>query len=1009
VKFPSVGPGRKGRGEIVFQNGSSLYLLDLRSKKSEAVEVTIPGDRPKIRPHVVDASKNLAGGGISSTGKRAVVEARGDIWTVPAEHGPVRHITDSSGSAERSPAWSPDGRWIAYFSDADGEYELYVTQSDGKEEPRQVTDGDKTYFYSITWSPDSKSVVLIDKAGRIILVDIESGEQTVVDRDEWANQPSVDWSHDSKWIVYDKADPDSLVSAVWLYNVEKGETHRLTGGFFNDGDPVFDRKGEFLYYVSNRSFSNPKYEDIGQSFIYDNTGKLIAVPLNTEVKNPRQIKSDEETWKDEEAADKDKKDKDEGKDGGEGDDGEKGDAAGDDGDADGDSGGDVADDAKNASDEKATEPASPIQGVWAGTAKGLSALGLPEDELEFTMTIIAHEDGSFTGKSTSMGETHDYDSVEFDEATGAFTASRVANGLTSVLKGTLSGEKLTGTWQIKELDASGTWEATRTSTEVDEEEAESDKAKEITIDLEGFESRGMELPVPPGRFSNLASNDKGQLLYVRAGAGSLPPSIKLVDIRDDKPEEKNVLTGAGGFDISGDGKKMIANAGGKFGIIDARPGQSISKPLRTTGLSKTVDPRQEWEEIFTDAWRRHRDFFYVANMHGVDWDAVYDRYHAMLADAASREDVSFIIGEMISELNVGHAYYFGGDVEHQPSRSVGLLGADFELGSETDEDGKTVTAYRIARIVHGAPWDSDARGPLSQPGIDVEEGDYILAVNERTIDTSKDPWAAFEGLAGQDTIITVADALIGDDEARNERDITIKPLGSESALRYRAWVEDNRRYVQETSSGRVGYIHVPDTGVNGQNELFRQFYGQIGKEALIIDERWNGGGQIPTRFIELLNRPRTNYWARRDGKDWPWPPDSHQGPKCMLINGLAGSGGDMFPWLFRFNKLGKLIGMRTWGGLVGISGVPGLIDGGYTSVPNFGFYEKDGTWGIEGHGVDPDIEVVDDPTELARGNDPQLDAAIQEMLDEIGRNGYHAPKRPASPNRSGMGVNPEDH
>ncbi|MFN0137862.1 MAG: PDZ domain-containing protein, partial [Phycisphaerae bacterium] len=356
--------------------------------------------------------------------------------------------------------------------------------------------------------------------------------------------------------------------------------------------------------------------------------------------------------------------------------------------------------------------------------------------------------------------------------------------------------------------------------------------------------------------------------------------------------------------------------------------------------------------------------------------------------------------EMISELNVGHAYYMGGSSESEPSLSVGMLGCDFEL-----VDG----AYRIQKIYEGAAWDADARGPLSQPGVKAKVGDYLLAVNGVKLDPSRDPWSAFIGLAGKVVTITVSDKPARDDTAR---DVIVQLLGSEGDIRYRSWIERNRAYVAEKSGGKIGYIYVPDTGVNGQNNLFRQFFGQIDKQALIIDERWNGGGQIPTRFIELLNRPVTNYWARRDGKDWTWPPDSHQGPKCMLINGLAGSGGDMFPWLFRANKIGKLIGTRTWGGLVGISGNPGLIDGASVSAPTVGFYEKDGTWGVEGHGVDPDIEVIDDPAKMVSKDgavaDPQLDAAIELMLKEIATNGYKPPKRPAYPDRRGMGIKAED-
>ena len=350
-----------------------------------------------------------------------------------------------------------------------------------------------------------------------------------------------------------------------------------------------------------------------------------------------------------------------------------------------------------------------------------------------------------------------------------------------------------------------------------------------------------------------------------------------------------------------------------------------------------------------------------------------------------------MIREMISELNVGHAYYRSGPGEPEPRVSVGLLGVDFAL-----ENG----AYRITKIYEGAPWDVDARNPLRTPGIDVPEGSYLLAVNGVPVDVKRDPWAAFLDLSGRTVTLTVSDEPALNDQAR---DVVVKLLRSESDLRYRAWIEANRAYVDKKSGGKVAYVYVPDTGVNGQTNLVRQYFGQIHKAALIVDERWNGGGQLPNRFIEMMNRPVTNYWARRDGKDGTTPGDAHHGPKCMLINGLAGSGGDMFPWLFRHHELGKLIGTRTWGGLVGLSGNPRLIDGSSVSVPTFGFYEKDGTWGVEGHGVDPDIEVLDDPALMVNGGDPQLDVAIELMLKEIERNPYIAPKRPADPDRSRHG------
>jgi tricorn protease len=285
-------------------------------------------------------------------------------------------------------------------------------------------------------------------------------------------------------------------------------------------------------------------------------------------------------------------------------------------------------------------------------------------------------------------------------------------------------------------------------------------------------------------------------------------------------------------------------------------------------------------------------------------------------------------------------------------------------------------------------------------------GDYLLAVNGVPLDTSRDPWAAFQGLAGRTVTLTVSDRPEIDDDAR---EVVVDLLSGEYDLRFRAWVEDRRAYVEERTDVRVGYIYVPNTSISGQNELVRQFLGQMRKDALIIDERWNGGGQVPTRFIELLNRPIANYWAMRDADDgYPEPTAAHQGPKCMIINESAGSGGDYFPFWFRGAGIGKIIGTRSWGGLVGLSGNPPLIDGAYASVPRFAFYNVDGTWGIEGHGVDPDIEVIADPALMVDGGDPQLDAAIDLMLDEIARNPYVPTPKPVYPNRSGMGIRPED-
>ncbi len=885
VKWPSHGPGATGQGEIVLENGGRLLLLDLAKGASREVKVTIPGDRPKLSAHRVEVGKFIFSADISSTGKRAVVEARGDIWTLPAKKGSPRNLTRTAGVAERDPSWSPDGQWLAYLSDETGEYEMYITQSDGKGETKQLTSDGTTYRYSPTWSPDSKQITFTDKAGNLFLHTVEGGETILVDTDPYSGQLRVSWAHDSGWLAYAKSQ-NMMLSAVWLYDVRTGEKHQVTAGLFNDTWPTFDREGDYLYLASNRNFTSPTYADVDGTFIYADTDTLMVVPLRDDVGSPFAPKSDEEKWGD----DEDEED---------------------------------VDDAKDAKDD-------------------------------------------------DQGDKDDTDDKDDSEGEGE-------NG--------------------DEEDSD------------DDDSKDKDKKKDIEpleIDLAGLEHRAILIPVKKGSFSNLAVNDKNQLLYTRGaprGSGG-DPSIKLLDVKKfaeddakgdgkgkDKEKEKTVLEGVGSFAISADGKSILAFKDRKLAIVKAAADQKFDKPIDTGSMSATIDPPAEWRQMFVEAWRVQRDFFYDPNMHGVDWNAMRVRYLRMIDDCTSREDVTFVIGELISELNVGHAYARGGgDLESQPSVSVGMLGADFEL------DGG---AFRISRVIEGAAWDVDARGPLSQPGVDIKQGDYLLAVNGVPVDVTKDPWAAFVGLANQVVTVTVSEKPTLDDEAR---DVVIKTLSGEGNLRYRAWVEHNRAYVEEKSGGKVGYIHVPDTGRNGQNELFRQFFGQVGKEALIIDDRWNGGGQIPNRFIELLNRPRSNYWAVRDGKDWAWPYDSHQGPKCMLINGLAGSGGDCFPYYFRQSGIGKLIGMRTWGGLVGISGNPTLIDSGRITSPTFGFYETDGTWGVEGHGVDPDIEVIDDPALMVNGGDPQLDKAIAHMQEEIKSNGYHPPARPAYPDRSGMGI-----
>jgi tricorn protease len=874
VKFPAMGPD-----DVVFEAGGKLMRYEFATGERFPIDVVIPGERPELRARTNDVASLVQSVGIGPTGKRVVVAARGDVFTVPVENGVTRNLTATSGVAERNPEWSPDGQFIAYWSDATGEYELTLCRSDGKSlegglRQDRLTELGAGWKGSISWSPDSETIAFTTHGGGLHLLDVESGEVETIATDPDGQQLQVDWSADSGWLAWSMRHSSSRLNAIHLYEVATGTLSEVTSGMFDDTRPVFDEDGDWLFFASTRTFS-PLYEDLGTTWIYANSRRLLAVPLRADVENP-----------------------------------------------------------------------------WA-----------PEnDEEEFDED--ADEDEGADGEQDGDAEEHDDDGEHADEADDT--------------DGAADGDD-----DAKDAD--------------DGEESEEDAA--LVIELDGFEARALLLPVDAGQVGNL-EGAAGKVLYVRGpntGANGGGPSLRFYDMA--AKEEKTIVDGVAGYIPSADGKKLLLIRGNEAAVVDLAPGQSF-EAIDSSGLVATTDPRAEWAQILEDVYRLYRDFFYEEGLHGVDWRAVCDRYAAVLPDVTSRADVHYLIGEMISELNIGHAYnrtppsLRGG----APARPVGLLGCDWAL-----ENG----AYRVTGILgSAAPYDADARSPLAVQGVDVAVGDYLLAVNGVPVDTASAVHRALEGTAGRPTELTVNAAPTFDGE---ERTVLVTPAGDEGGLRYRDWVARNRARVAELSGGRVGYVHVPDTGIRGQNELVRQFLGQFHHEALIVDERWNGGGQIPTRFIELLDRPLTNYWAVRAGEDWDWPPVGHRGPKCMLINGWSGSGGDAFPYYFRQSGLGKLIGRRTWGGLVGISGNPGLIDGASVTVPRFAFYELDGTWGVEGHGVEPDIEVLDDPSLMVNGGDPQLEVAVRQMLEELETWQPALKRRPGNPDRSGSGITPEDH
>lgn len=475
------------------------------------------------------------------------------------------------------------------------------------------------------------------------------------------------------------------------------------------------------------------------------------------------------------------------------------------------------------------------------------------------------------------------------------------------------------------------------------------------------------LPVKPGNIGNLNAVS-GKLIFHRypnSGSGSRISPVKYFDFKTRK--EQKIVANANRYKLAANGKNLLIFSRRSFYIVKIAPMQKLKKSIDTSNLSMMINPVAEWKQILRDAWRLQRDMFYDPNMHGVDWNGVYKQYSKLIKYAASREDINFLIGEILGELNASHSYRGGGDLERVKRLNVGYLGIDWETDKKY---------YKIKKIIRGADWDNEARSPFDLPGLKIKKGDYILAVNGRAINTSKDPYYYFQGLGGKTVELTVNSTPTFKDSKK----IIIKTLRSEYRLRHLSWIESNRKRVEAATNGKIGYIYVESTGIMGQNELVRQFYAQYNKQGLIIDERFNDGGQIPDRFIELLDRKPLAFWAVRDGRTWQHPTMANYGPKVMLINGWSGSGGDAFPHYFRKRKLGPLIGTRTWGGLIGYTGNPRLIDGGGVTVPTFRMYDPNGDWFKEGYGVDPDIEVIDDASQMAKGVDPQLEAGIKEVL-----------------------------
>jgi tricorn protease len=820
VLWPS-GDGRR----IVYENGGWIYLFDPATGRSDKVSIRVESDLRHTLPYFKNVTADVDAMTISPTGKRALLTARGDVFSVPAEKGEIRNLTESPGVREMNATWSPDGRWIAYLSDRTGEYEIYVRPADGSGPERRVTTDGRIWRFPPLWSPDSKKLAFSDKDRKLQWVDVASGKVKEADRSDRGDITDYKWSPDSRWLAYTKVGETQMPS-IWLYALDEDKARQLTSDLTAEAEPTWSPDGRYLYFLSNRDF-NLTFSGYEFDYVYTNPTRVYVGVL----------------------------------------------------------------------------------------AKAGPALFLPESD---------------------------------EEPVQAPPSVRIADA-------------------DQEPAAAGAGA---------EGEEKPDAAKKalvrVRVDFEGFEERVRAIPGPSGNYQNLAA--AAEAVFYRFNTGNGPLALKMFSLRDRK--EETILGQAAAYELSADGKKILYfQAPETYGIIDPKPGQKGGDgKLALDNLQMRIEPRAEWRQMYTDAWRITRDWFYDPALHGIDWPGMRDRYGEMVPFVSTRADLDFLLAQLGGELSAGHAYV-------QPSNDAGperieggLLGAEIEVHSSG--------YFRVAHIFPGENWHPDFRSPLTEPGVHVEEGEFILAVDGQPTDKVENFYRLLENKA--DRAVTL---LVNDKPSRDgARQEVVRPVTKEQNLLYLDWVLANRAKVEKASGGRIGYIHLPNTAVEGNRELFKYFYPMAHKDALILDDRYNGGGFIPDRMTALLNRPLLNYWVTRDGQPNSTPGFVNTGPKVVLINGQAGSGGDAFPFYFRELGLGPVIGTRTWGGLIGISGSPALVDGGSLTVPTFRFLTPEGEWAVENEGVSPDIEVVDRPDALARGEDPTLEKGIEVLLEALQKN-----------------------
>lgn len=833
---PDILSAAAAQDAIVYEQAGRLYLLDLGSGRSSRLDIQVDGDLPSVRPRFVDVAEQIATAGLSPTGVRAVFEAHGEILTVPADKGDIRNLTQTPGVAERDPAWSPDGKWIAYFSDESGEYALHLRDQTGAGEVKKIALGDPpSFFYAPRWSPDSRKLVYTDKRLNVWWVDVDKGKPVRVDTDYYESPFRLlhpVWSPDSRWIAYTRQLPSHL-RAVFVYSLETGKARQLTDGMSDTRYAAFDKSGRYLFFTASTDVGPTSGWLDMSSYQRPVSRSVYVAVLDKTLPSPLAPRSDEEK-----AETKAKEEE---------------------------------------GEEKAAEPVR------------------------------------------------------------------------------------------------------------------------VKIDFDGIDQRILALPIPPRTYSGLTAGKAGVLFLQESapvpGFGFTGRTLHRFNLEELKTDVVNQGIGPvdpgleaennSFFAVSHDGESMLYTQGGKWYLVPtAEPPKDKAEALDLAAMQVRVEPREEWRQMYREAWRMQRDFFYDPELHGLDLKNAMERYQPYLDDIGHRNDLNYLFNEMLGELTVGHLYIGGGDAPEVESVPGGLLGADYEI-----DDGR----YRFKRVYNGENWNPGLVAPLTQPGVNVAAGEYLLAVSGRELRASDNLYSFFEGTAGKSVVIKVGPRPDG----QGAREVTVVPIPSEGLLRLLDWVEGNRRKVDKLSDGRLAYVYLPNTGVEGYTFFNRYYFAQVGRDGAVLDERFNGGGYAADYIIDYLRRPLLNYWATREGEDFTTPVASIYGPKVMVVNGFAGSGGDAMPWYFRRAKIGPLVGTRTWGGLVGVYDYPQLIDGGSVTAPRVAFWTPEAQWEVENRGVAPDIEVDEDPKAWREGRDPQLEKAVEVALELLRKN--PVPKKPNRP------------